>query len=485
MKKLIILSFFFFMCGCAQGPNSDSLSKELQAHLDTAFGLNTFEISHLKRRGHYPFSVDHDDRDHLLVYFKAIVKFKKDYKLSDWDQLNVNSLISIMGATVNGVEGVEPNGNKAGDQLRIFGTATFVEDGADWRRVSRRMTEKKRAAPTANDEKLPYRQKLDEIAALGKALHKAKAPMEIAGLDEALDQLLAATQRKVARARGEVTFATGAPGGEYFRQGSGLAKLLHTKVKSATAFPTRGSEENCRLVQAGEVMVGYSQNDVARQAYNGQGRFEVPHPDLRALASLYPEAVQIITLTRSDVYSLADLKGRAINVGARGSGVRANALAILEAARLAPKDLKALGERAPREAVTALEAGEIDAMFFTSAFPSPLIHNLATRQPVRLISLDAETLKVITAKAPFLLPLEIPRVYAGMERTCTTVGVTAMLIARADAPTSEIARVLETLFSHVDALSKESLQAYFISRDTAQIGLTLPLHPAARAFFAR
>lgn len=483
MRTLFIFLLGLSLISCAEGPSSDALKGELQAHLDQAFGADTFEISALKRRGHYPFSVDGDDRDHLLVYFKAKLTFKKAYKLSNWDQLNVNSLISIMGATVEGVEGVEPNGNKAGDTLRVFGTATFADSGEAWTPEAPKVKKKKKATP-ANDEKLPYRQKLDEIAAAGKALHKAKAEAELTRLNHELDVLLSAVQRKTARARGDVTFATGSRSGEYFRQGESLAKLLTTKVKGAVAFETKGSEENCRLVNSGEVTIGYTQNDVARQAYNGRGRFEVPHRELRALASLYPEAVQIVTLAKSEVKTLADLKGRAVNVGARGSGVRANALVVLAAAGLAPKDLKALGDRAPKDAVAALEAGEIDAMFFTSAFPSPLISGLAAREPVRLIALDDATLTAIKAQAPFLLPLEIPKVYAGMKRTCNTVGVTAMLVARADASTSEVARVLETLFSQVDALSKDSLQAYFISKDTAQRGLTLPLHPAAKAFFS-
>ena len=46
---------------------------------------------------------------------------------------------------------------------------------------------------------------------------------------------------------------------------------------------------------------------------------------LQGLATLYPETVQIVTLKKSGIKSVADFKGKRIAVGAAGSGTEANA----------------------------------------------------------------------------------------------------------------------------------------------------------------
>ena len=53
--------------------------------------------------------------------------------------------------------------------------------------------------------------------------------------------------------------------------------------------------------------------------------------NLRALASIYPNAVQIVTLADSGVTSLSDLSGKRVSVGAPGSGTELSAQTILNA----------------------------------------------------------------------------------------------------------------------------------------------------------
>lgn len=46
---------------------------------------------------------------------------------------------------------------------------------------------------------------------------------------------------------------------------------------------------------------------------------------MRAVAGLYDEAFQIVVRSKSDINSIADLKGKKISVGDEGSGVAKNA----------------------------------------------------------------------------------------------------------------------------------------------------------------
>ena len=90
--------------GCHKGPKADDLRGEIQSKLDRHFGSGVFEISDFVRRGSQPFREADDTRDRLLVYFNAEIRFVKGYKLSNWDQLNVGSLVSVLGATPRGID---------------------------------------------------------------------------------------------------------------------------------------------------------------------------------------------------------------------------------------------------------------------------------------------------------------------------------------------------------------------------------------------
>ena len=46
------------------------------------------------------------------------------------------------------------------------------------------------------------------------------------------------------------------------------------------------------------------------------------YEDIKGLATLYPETIQIITLEGKNIESIADLKGKKVAVSAAGSGTR-------------------------------------------------------------------------------------------------------------------------------------------------------------------
>jgi uncharacterized protein len=48
-----------------------------------------------------------------------------------------------------------------------------------------------------------------------------------------------------------------------------------------------------------------------------------PFPGLRSVVSLYPEPVTVMARADSHIQDLAGLAGRRVNVGSRGTGIRA------------------------------------------------------------------------------------------------------------------------------------------------------------------
>ena len=128
-------------------------------------------------------------------------------------------------------------------------------------------------------------------------------------------------------AQTELSIATGGTGGVYYPYGGGLAELINRYVEgySAVAEVTGASAENAGLVARGDSDLALALADTVVQAFEGTGSF-ADQPDavkaalgeLRALGSVYPNAVHIVTLADSGIESIADLEGQRVSVGRAG-----------------------------------------------------------------------------------------------------------------------------------------------------------------------
>ena len=120
-------------------------------------------------------------------------------------------------------------------------------------------------------------------------------------------------QLRIDRLDRDLVVAGGQAGGEY----AGIATLLATHLGGhgleVRAVATAGSFENVRMVNRGEADIGLVQSDIAAAAAKGSGAFAADGAmsELRALASLFPEAVQIVTAEDSPIATIADLKRQA------------------------------------------------------------------------------------------------------------------------------------------------------------------------------
>ena len=485
---ILIIAPVVFL-GCRKGPSNDELETQLQTRLDSSFEKGLFELESFSRRGHYPYSVDEDQRPHVLIYYDAELEFLRDHTLSDWDQLNVGSLIDLLGATPLGVKGVKADGNSAGDLLAVHGSIAFAQENAGWKVSHYTPSGAKRSQPAPSDKRdLPYRQKLEQISELGEQLQSKSDGTDLRELTAELERVRASAERRLGRREGLLTISTGSETGEYYRQGSRLAKVLTENGVEARAYSSGGSIENCELVDSREVMFAYAQNDIAHMAYSGTGLFkkQLPLRHLRALCTLYPEAVQVVTLRKSGINSIADLRGKRVDVGVDGSGSRINAIEILEAAGLGLGDLGQARGSEPRAALAALGVGELDAVFLTSAFPTPVVRNLAEETEISILPLGEELMGRLVERSPFLISLQLPeRTYSGMTEAVATVGVTATLLTHERTADARVEGLLEQLYSNVGLLSEGSPNAYLISLKRARTGLSIPLHPAAERFLER
>ncbi|MCS2608406.1 TAXI family TRAP transporter solute-binding subunit [Halomonas dongshanensis] len=284
----------------------------------------------------------------------------------------------------------------------------------------------------------------------------------------------------------QLSIATGGTGGTYYPIGGGLAEMInrHIEGAQATAEVTGASVENMGLIMRGDADLALVLADTAYQAYTGTGDFEGRQiENARALASVYPNAVQLVTLAESDIHTIADLAGKRVSVGAPGSGTELNARALLEANGISYEDFTPQRLNF-NETADAIRDGDIDAGFWSVGPPTSSILNLATTRDVRLIGLSDEEISNAQEEEPVFATYELAAgMYDGMDEAVQTIGIPNVLVVNADMDEELAYELTQLLFENIDELIAVHPAANDTTVEFTLNSTPVPLHPGAIRYF--
>jgi uncharacterized protein len=291
-----------------------------------------------------------------------------------------------------------------------------------------------------------------------------------------------------AAAAGKVflNIATGGTAGTYFPLGGAMAEIINKNVAdvNATAVTSGASVANINMLATDEVQMAFVQNDIAYYAFNGVEMFkDKQQKSIRAVATLYNETIQIVTLASSGIRSLADMKGKRISVGAAGSGAEVNARQVLEAAGLTYKDIS------PQylsfaEGANGLRDGNTDVAFLTAGAPTAAVRDVAAQKDIVVIPVSKDIADRLIAKYPFYVRVKIPKdTYSKQTVDVDTVTVKSILVASASLDETVVYNATKAIFSNLERLVQAHAQGKNILRATALEGLPIPVHPGAERFF--
>lgn len=282
-----------------------------------------------------------------------------------------------------------------------------------------------------------------------------------------------------------LNIATGGTAGTYYPIGGAMADILNKEIPgmNASAQSTGATVANINMLKDGSVDLAIVQNDIAYYAANGLEMFEDKKFDgLRGIMSLYPETCQIITLEKTGIRSIPDLKGKKVAVGAAGSGAEANARQILAAYGLTYNDISpqylSFGE-----ASSALRDGNVDAAFLTAGFPTAAVQDIASQEKVRLLPIGTEQANALIAKYPFYTKTVIPKgTYQGVEEDIPAIAVRSMLVTTDKMDETMGYDITKALFDNLDKLRAAHAAAKAISKETAKEGMSIPLNAGAEKY---
>ncbi|WP_033213279.1 TAXI family TRAP transporter solute-binding subunit [Kitasatospora phosalacinea] len=286
--------------------------------------------------------------------------------------------------------------------------------------------------------------------------------------------------------RGRVAFATGVVGGVYDRYGVLLRQYLgaHMPGLEVQLDNSVGSLDNLERVVAG-------QDDFAVATADAVATFGSPQkPQLRAIARLYDDYMQLVVPADSPVHSVADLRGLRVGVGQAKSGVNLVTRRLLEAAGLNPdRDVRS-AQVGVVQAAEGLRDKELDAFFWSGGLPTAALSDLSERTPIRIVpmgdlsdplhqlagpGMDAYRAATIPADAyPDVQPERV---------AVPTVAVPNLLVTRADVDPVLVEALTRAVIDSRDDIGGQVHAAQLVDLRTAVYTDPLPLHVGAERYY--
>lgn len=283
-----------------------------------------------------------------------------------------------------------------------------------------------------------------------------------------------------------VKIATGGTAGVYFPLGGAVAEILNKNVEgvNASAETTGASVANINILKEHEVELAFIQNDITYYAANGVEMYEGQKVDgLCGISSIYPETIQIVTLGKTGIEEIADVKGKRVAVGSAGSGTEANARQILEAYGITYDDIT-VQYLSFAEAANSLKDGNVDVAFVTAGFPTAAIMDIAAQHEVVLLEVEEGIAGQLIEDYPFYSKVVIPAgTYTKQEDDVNTVAVMAMLVVTEDMDEDLAYNITKAIYDNIDRLVVAHPVGKMITKEGALDGMPIELHPGAAKYF--
>lgn len=252
------------------------------------------------------------------------------------------------------------------------------------------------------------------------------------------------------------------------------------------AQTTEGSVENLKDLRDATIESALVQADAAELAFKGLDRFKEPgaDADLRAIAEVGSLVLHVIVPGGSPAKTIADLKGKRINLGLKDGGTAITARLVLGSFGISEKKTKASFDDF-KTASGNLENGKIDAMLSVDGIGSDDIKDFARRVDIKLLPVNGAPLVKLMKAASYMAAKTIPAdAYRGVAST-PSIAIPTLWAVSSKLNDKLVYDLTKSIWhdAQQQAASGAGAAVGTLRLDLAPEGVTLPLHPGAQKFY--
>ncbi|MEM9735917.1 MAG: TAXI family TRAP transporter solute-binding subunit [Pseudomonadota bacterium] len=288
-----------------------------------------------------------------------------------------------------------------------------------------------------------------------------------------------------------ITIGTGGVTGVYYPTGGAICRLVNKGRKEhgirCSVESTGGSVYNARTIREGELDFGVVQSDVQAASLAGTGAFEADgaYGDLRAVFSVHPEPMHVMARVGSGIESVADFKGKRVNIANPGSGTRVLAEILIDAAGMTTDDFALAAELKSSEQSAALCDGKIDATIWAAGLPNGSSMEATSTCEVKILDLsDAGTDSVLAANKAYAAATIPGGMYPGNPDDISSWGPKATFVTSAQTPDDVVYALVSAIFENFEDFKKlHPAFGRLTQEEMIKDGLTADLHPGAVKYY--
>lgn len=280
----------------------------------------------------------------------------------------------------------------------------------------------------------------------------------------------------------ELHIATASLGGAFYPVGQTASNLVTKYADHVTMLPvvSAGAIQNPRLVHSGEVDVGMTNGNMAWLAVNAGGPY-ASSLDLKALGTLHPSILHMVTLQGSGIRSFDDLKGKRVAVGPAGGGTYGFLTRLLDAHDLTIDDITP-SYLSYTDGFAQLGDGNVDAALALAAFPTAAVIQTLATHDLSFIELSSEKLALMLDKYPYYTSRVLPRATYRLEQNVTVIGVNNMMIVHSGMDEEQVFQIAQAIYGHMEEFQRSNAIAKQIDAKQS-LRLPIELHPGAARYF--
>jgi len=288
-----------------------------------------------------------------------------------------------------------------------------------------------------------------------------------------------------------VTIGTGGVTGVYYVAGGAICRLMNKERAKhgirCSVESTAASVYNINTIKAGELDFGVAQSDVEYNAVKGLAQFKEggPHTDLRAVFSVFPEALVVVARKEANIKKFEDFKGKRFNVANPGSGTRSTIDMLMAASGMKTSDFSLTSELKPDEHGAALCDNKIDGFGFVVASPAANIQDPTTTCGAKLVPIVGPAVDKLIKEYPYFAAATMGGgTYPGNPDAIKTFGVVASFVTSAKVPDNVVYAMVSAVFDNFEEFKKlHPALANLDPKDMIKNGMSAPLHPGAAKYY--
>ena len=291
---------------------------------------------------------------------------------------------------------------------------------------------------------------------------------------------------KVAGGRKFVTVGTAPPGGAFAPVGNAIAGVVDGNKGDlnwvVTPQETKGTQQNIRQLEAGELEFGMANAAISYFATKGEGAWEKPH-GIRVVTTIAPNVGIFVTTKSTGISTISELKGKRVVLGPSGAGFDYFLKPLLEAHGVTYEDMTVLngGYAAVNDMIAD---GKADAAFMGGAIPIPAVVQLCASQDVVFLDLDdnvGEKLK----QYPFYFPVPVKAdAYTDLEKDIVGMNVGNMqLLTHAKVDEDTVYNFTKLMYENREQIVEKHRAGKAINPKNAIRDTGTPFHPGAIKFY--